>query len=93
MEYYLVINEWNYPTESGREFIGDFDDIQEAEYNAKSECEREYENFVDVCGDYYREGSGRICNAYLDCEGYIMHSSQYEDEDFFFRSAIIKREV
>ena len=23
MEYYIVINEWNYPTESGREFIGD----------------------------------------------------------------------
>ena len=94
MKYYIVMNEWNYPTESGRKFIGDFDDIQDAEYHAKDECEREYDNFLlNTDGNYYREGSGRIWNAYLDCEGYIMHSSQYENKDFFFRSSIIKREV
>ena len=31
MIYYLVLNEWNYPFESGREILGDFDTLEEAE--------------------------------------------------------------
>lgn len=94
MEYYIVMNEWNYPTELGREFIGDFDDAQDAEYHAKDECEREYDNFLsNTNGEYYREASGRMVDAYGNCEGYILHSSKDESEDFFFRSIIIKREV
>ena len=25
MKYYIVVNEWKYPTETGREIVGDFD--------------------------------------------------------------------
>lgn len=93
MEYYIVINEWNYPTESGREFIDDFDTIQEAETCAESECDKELDNFIEACGDYYREGSGRTVNEYLDCIGYELNSSSDENNNYFFRSAIIMREV
>lgn len=91
MQYYILINEWNYPTESGREFIGDFDDIEDAEYHAKDECDRELDNFQNACGDYHRDGSGKFYDG--SCSGYVMNSSQDETANFFFRSVIIKREV
>lgn len=91
MHYYILVNEWNYPTESGREIIGDFDDLQDAEYHAKDECEREFDNFQEVCKDYYRDGSGYFNDG--NSTGYIMHSSQDESMDFFFRSVVIRREV
>ena len=91
MEYYIVINEWNYPTNSGREFLGDYDIESEAEDIAKQEYEKEYDNFLDnVDGDIWNEGSGRMVNEYMDCEGYVLRSNQKE---LFFRSIIIKREV
>ena len=94
MTYYLVLIEWNYPFESGYDYIGDFNDVQDAERCAKDEYDREYENFLDVTtGEIYEEASGRMCDAYGNCEGYILHSSPNENEDFFFRSIIITREV
>lgn len=93
MEYYIVMNEWNYPTESGREFIGDFDTSLEAETCAELQCDKELDNFIEICGDYYKEGSGRTVDAYLDCTGYVLNSSSDENNNFYFRSIIIKREV
>lgn len=88
------MNEWNYPTESGRSIVGDFDDIQDAEYHAKDGCEKEYDNFLENTNrEYYREGSGRNVDAYMDCIGYDLNSSSHEEWNFFFRSVIIKRYV
>ena len=90
MEYYIVVNEWNYPTESGRVIIGDVDDALEAEAIAKEEYEKEYNNFLDnVSGDIWNEGCGRLVNEYMDCVGYTLRST---DGELFFRSTIIKRE-
>ena len=94
MEYYIVFNEWNYPTESGREFIGDFDSPLDAEFASKSEYYKEEDNFLEVNnGEIHREACGRCIDAYGDCIGYVLHSSQDESEDMFFRSVIIKRKV
>ena len=80
MKYYIVFNEWNYPTESGREYIGDYDTREEAEW----------ENFLKVNGDIYREASGLYHNNDGTVAGYMIHSSQYEEEDMYFRSYIIE---
>ena len=93
MKYYIVVNEWKYPTSSGRVILGDYDDAQEAEYHAKEECELEFDTFQEICGDYYRDGSGRLVDAYGNCEGYVLNSSRYEEENMFFRSSIITREI
>ena len=94
MTYYIVMNEWNYPTESGREFVGDFDSSMDAEFAAMSECNREEDNFLEVNnGEIYREACGAVVDADLNCIGYILCSSQHEEENMFFRSIIIKREV
>ena len=92
--YYIVMNEWKYPTNSGRTYIGDYDTEEEAMYHAQEECEGEYDNFLNITnGEYYEKGSGPIYNAYVECEGYAMHSSKDKDNDYYFRSIIIKREI
>ena len=91
MTYYIVMNEWLYPTESGREFIGDYDTLAIAREQAKFEYTNEIDNFLDVNGEIYTQGE--TVNSKGECEGYIICSSQYEEENMFFRSVIIKREV
>lgn len=93
MEYYIVFNEWHYPTNDGRVFIGDFDSCMDAETATRIECMKELRNFQNNCGGYYKEGSGRTVDEYLDCLGYQLNSSADETKNFFFRSVIIKREI
>ena len=94
MTYYIVFNEWNYPTESGREFIGDYDTRLDAEFAAKSECDNEEDNFLEVNnGEIYREACGPTMDEDFNCTGYVLNSSQDETMNHFFRSIIIKREV
>ena len=50
-KYYIVVAEWNYPTETGRETIGDFDSKDEALTRGFELCDSEYDNFYDNCGD------------------------------------------
>ena len=39
-EYFIVVEEWNYPCESGRNIINDFDD-----YKSAMACAYNYINF------------------------------------------------
>ena len=90
MKYYIVVNEWNYPTESGRDFVGDYDTREEAEAEVTIQGDKELENFQEVTGDLYSEASGLFHDAHLNIWGYALHSSQYESEDFYFVSRIIE---
>lgn len=93
MKYYIVFNEWNYPTESGREYIGDYDTRAEAEIVVTTQGMDEWDNFQEVTGGLYREASGLFHNEDDSIAGYQIHSSQWEEEDFCFRSVIIEREI
>lgn len=93
MKYYIVFNEWNYPTESGREYIGDYDTREEAEIAVTTQGINEWDNFQEVCHDLYREASGLFHNQDGSVAGYQIHSSQWEEYDFVFRSIIIEREI
>ena len=49
-KYYMVVDEWCYPTETGRDFLMDFDSLEEALKWSESKCESETWNFADVTG-------------------------------------------
>lgn len=51
-KYYIVVTEWNYSTESGRDVIGDFDSRDEALVKCFELCDDELDNFGLACGDY-----------------------------------------
>jgi len=89
MTYYIVFNEWNYPTESGREFVGDFDSSMDAEFAALSECSKEEHNFLKVNGSVAK---GPMADEDMNCLGYILTPSE-SGLHHFFRSVIIEREV
>lgn len=93
MKYFIVVCEWNYPTESGRDIIGDYDTRKEAERAAKKEYDDEFDNFQTVTNGLYREACGPYHDEQGNVEGYQLHSSQWESEDFVFRSEIITREL
>jgi hypothetical protein len=94
MKYYIVMNEWNYPTESGRDFVGDYDTREEAVAAAEAEYEKEKDNFFEVTsGGWYNDACGQFNNEDGSIAGFMMHSSQWEDFDIMFRSVIIEREV
>ena len=93
MKYYIVMNEWNYPTESGREYVGDYDTREEAVKDAYANWVHEQDNFQEVTNGWYNEACGVFNNDDGSIAGFQMHSSQWEQEDFMFRSVIIEREV
>ena len=51
-KYYIVVTEWLYPTESGRDVITDFDTKDEALVKCFELCDDELDNYSQVCGDY-----------------------------------------
>lgn len=52
MTYYAVMKEWNYPCESGRDFVDDFDTYEEALAKSMEICEEEMDNFcANIGGD------------------------------------------
>ena len=88
------MNEWQYPTESGRCFVGDYDTLEEALDACKEEYELEEENFIDINnGEIYREACGMTNNSNLISTGYVLNSSPDETRNMFFRSVIIEREI
>lgn len=94
MKYYIVVNEWNYPTESGREIIGDYDTLEEAKAVAKEQYNNELANFLEVNkGAIYENACGEIVDQHLNFMGFILCSSQYETENMTFQSIIIEREI
>lgn len=48
--YFIVVSEWNYPTESGRDFECDFNTFEEAKIHAKQLCTLERRNFAEATG-------------------------------------------
>jgi len=51
-KYYIVVTEWEYPNESGREVITDFDSRDDAIVRCFELCEDELDNYWKNCGDY-----------------------------------------
>ena len=48
-KYYVLVEEWLYPTESGRDFVEDCDTIEEAVEIATEKCVEEVYNFAHNC--------------------------------------------
>lgn len=48
--YYILMEEWLYPTESGREYVCDYDNIEDAIRYARKACMAENYNFAHACG-------------------------------------------
>jgi len=49
-EYFAVFEEWLYPTESGHDFMQEFDTLDEAAEYAKKLCDKERMNFSSATG-------------------------------------------
>lgn len=49
-EYFAVFEEWLYPTESGHDFMQEFDTFDEAAEYAKKLCDEERMNFSSATG-------------------------------------------
>lgn len=89
MKYYIVINEWLYPTESGRDFVGTFDTLEEAVKAAKNEYDVEFQNFRDMNG-VYMAACGEVANSKtMELTGFSLNSSEYEEYNMWFYSKII----
>ena len=87
MEYYIVMNEWHYPTNTGRMFVGDFDELTDAHYATKVECTKELRNSQRLLN-----ALGMYLASYENDEGYILKPSD-SALNYYFRSVIIKREM
>lgn len=48
--YYICMEEWLYPTESGRDFVEEYDTYEEALAKAKECCDSELYNFASATG-------------------------------------------
>ena len=78
MTYYTCMEEWCYPAESGREYIGDFDTLEEALREAGERCRTEVYNFARktgcdptppeafISGDGTKQGVCMTCKNGLD---------------------------
>lgn len=89
MKYFIVVDEWNYPTSSGREVIGDYDTLEEAKSVANFEYDNEYSNFIEVNGETYEEACGEVVGENGESTGFIINSSKNETENMWFYSRII----
>lgn len=49
--YFIVVEEWNYPCESGRNVLEDFDTMEEAMEYALAKAKEEVSNYNENCGD------------------------------------------
>lgn len=85
-KYYIVVTEWKYPTETGREIIGDFDSRDEALLRGFELAESELDYFEQVAGDALNpeecEGSAG------DVGGVIITPKNCLDEWFFIARVI-----
>lgn len=85
-KYYIVVAEWLYPTESGRDVIIDADTKDEALVRCFELCDDELDNYGQVCGDYlapeqYKDKDGN--------EGVVITSKNGLD-DWYFKVKIIE---
>ena len=93
-KYYLVVNEWNYENNSGREIIGDYDTLEEATNITEKEYNKEYNNFLDnTKGEIYNEACGKVVDNNMNCIGYQLIMSKDENLNIHFTSVIIERDI
>ena len=85
-KYYIVVTEWLYPTESGREVITDFDTKDEALVRCFELCDDELDNYWKTCGDYLTPG--HFTNEDGN-EGVIITAKNGLDE-WFFQAKVIE---
>lgn len=99
--YYIILIEWNYPTESGHEVYEYYDSLDVTKAWVKKIGDYEQDNFQETCGDIYSEASG-FCmteakvqtidpskECIRDVPEYYIHSSQYPENDFWYRVRVI----
>lgn len=94
--YYVILIEWNYPTDSGHE-VYKYDGLSDVTAWVKKTGDNEWNNFQEVCGDIYSEASGfhmtkvkvQTIDPSKECIKYVpeyyIHSSQYPENDFWYR--------
>ena len=92
--YYIVVNEWNYENNSGREIIGDYDTLEEATTVAEEEYNYEYNNFLEnTKGEIYNEACVKVVDTKGNCIGYQLIMSRDETINIHFTSIIIERDI
>lgn len=88
--YYIVVEEWNYPTESGRELVGDYDTMAQALNAAKRKCEVEKFCYSEATG--CDPLVGEVCvaeNGNMRKRGYCI-TDKKGVEDFWYHAKIIE---
>jgi Holliday junction resolvase RusA-like endonuclease len=85
-KYYIVVTEWLYPNESGREVITDFDTKDEALVRCFELCDDELDNYWKNCGDYLTPGHFTNDDG---SEGVIITAKNGLDE-WFFQAKVIE---
>ena len=85
-KYYIVVTEWLYPNESGREVITDFDTKDEALVKCFELCDDELDNYSQVCGDYLTP------EQYKDVEGNegVAITPKNGLDEWFFQAKVIE---
>ena len=86
-KYYIVVTEWLYPTESGREVITDFDTKDEALVRCFELCDDELDNYAQACGvDYLAP------EQYKDVEGNegVAITPKNGLDEWFFQAKVIE---
>lgn len=88
-KYYIVVAEWLYPTESGRDVIADLDTKDEALVSCFELCDDELDKYGLACGDYlaskqYKDKDGN--------EGVVITSKNGLDE-WYFKAKIVEVKV
>ncbi len=85
-KYYIVVTEWLYPNESGREVITDFDTKDEALVKCFELCDDELDNYSQVCGDYLAP------EQYKDVEGNegVAITPKNGLDEWFFHAKVVE---
>lgn len=87
-KYYAVFTEWLYPTESGRDFLDDFDTEADALEAAKKACEDERMNYGVACGAEALPPSLYADAASTPPRGYCLTAKNGLDEWWFAAKVI-----
>ena len=85
-KYYIVVTEWLYPNESGREVITDFDTKDEGLVRCFELCDDEVDNYGQACGDYLPP------EHFIDKDGVegVTITSKNGLDDWFFNAKIVE---
>ena len=90
MKYYIIITEWNYPTESGRDIIDTtFDTRQEAEEEARIRLMYEDDNYYNIMG-FSACFTSHIEDGVIK---YVALTPPLEDCNFYFLIRIVEIEA